>query len=268
MAEPYRVEAEWSRAVFGRRTGQAAAFFLPHLQPGMRLIDCGCGPGSITVDLAETVAPGAVVGIDIRADALEHGRQLTRERGVANVDFQEASIFQLPYPDGSFDAAWACAVIQHLDAPLDALREMRRVLKPGGVVGIVDGSSPVTFRYPTSPLLELWDGLRGRQLDPGAARRRPALELRALLREAGFARTAGSAQMAQEDGPPAGTLEDTRRVARNHLIRVRGAPGRTAVERGWVAEAELEQIAEELVAWGEHPDAVYARPVFTAVGWA
>ena len=70
------------------------------------------------------------------------------------------------------------------------------------------------------------------------------------------------------DGPPAGTGEDTRRVAQNHLIQLRRARGRLAVERGWVTGAELEQIAEALVAWGDHPDAVYARPVFTAIGWA
>ena len=69
-------------------------------------------------------------------------------------------------------------------------------------------------------------------------------------------------------GAPAGTHEDIRRVARNHLIQVRGLRGKTAVERGWVTEAELEQIAEALAAWGDHPDAVYARPVFAAVGWA
>lgn len=105
MAAPYRVDEEWSRTVFGRRTGQAATFFLPHPRAGMRLIDRGCGPGSITVDLAAAVAPGEVVGIDIRADALAQGQQLARERSLNNVEFQVADIFRLPFPDGSFDAA-------------------------------------------------------------------------------------------------------------------------------------------------------------------
>jgi hypothetical protein len=135
------------------------------------------------------------------------------------------------------------------------------------VVGILDGSSPVTFRYPTNPLLELWDGLREREATSSTGLRPTALTLRALLREAGFARTVGSAQMAQEDGPTAGTLEDTRRVAQNHLIRVRGLHGRRAVERGWLTGVQLEQIADALVAWGDHPDAIYTRPVFSALGW-
>jgi SAM-dependent methyltransferase len=264
----YQVDAAWSRDVFGSRTGAIAdLFFTPHLKPGMRLLDCGCGPGSITVDLAALVAPGEVVGCDIRADALAQGRQRARERGLSTVTFEVASVYQLPHADHSFDAAWACAVIQHLDAPLDALKEIRRVLRPGGVVGIVDGSAPATFRYPTNPLLELWDGLRLREAATGAAPQSTALRLRTLLREAGFVRTAAFANMGREDGPPAGTLEDTRRSAQNHLIRARGIQGRRAVERGWLTPDQIEQIAEALVAWGDHPDAVFARPTFMAVGW-
>lgn len=150
---PYQVDAAWSRAVFTRRSGRVGAFLAPHLRPGMRLIDCGCGPGSITVDLAAIVAPGAVIGIDRREDVLNDGRQLARERGVVNVAFAAANIYRLPYPDGSFHAAFSCAVLQHLADPRAALAEIRRILTPDGVIGIVDGSSPLTFRYPTNPFL-------------------------------------------------------------------------------------------------------------------
>ena len=265
---PYQIDEEWSRAVHARRTGGAGGFFAPQLRAGMRLIDCGCGPGSITVDLARAVAPGDAIGIDLRADALTQGRTLARERGIANLAFQAASVYQLPYADDSFDAAFACAVLQHLSAPVAALREIRRVLRPGGVVGIVDGSSTITFRYPTSPLLEAWDRLRVLQREHNEERSSDALQLRALLREAGFARTQASGQMATEAGLPAGSLEETRRVAEDHLIRLRGVLGELAVAQGWATRAELEQMAKALIAWGEAPDAFYARPSFTAIGWA
>lgn len=265
---PYQIDKEWSRTVHARRTGGAAAFLEPQLRAGTRLIDCGCGPGSITVDLAQMVAPGQAIGIDLRADALVHGRVLARERRIANVAFQAASVYQLPYADGSFDAAFACAVLQHLAAPVAALKEIWRVLKPGGVIGIVDGSSPITFRYPTSPLLEAWDNLRVLQREYNTGRSSDALQLRALLREAGFARTRASGNMATETGPPAGSLKETRRVAQNHLIRLRGVLGELAVAQGWATRAELEQMAKALIAWGEAPDAFYARPSFTAIGWA
>jgi ubiquinone/menaquinone biosynthesis C-methylase UbiE len=264
---PYRADAEWSRAVFARRTGQAAAFLAPHLRAGMRLLDCGCGPGSITVDLAQMVAPGEAIGIDLREDAVAQGRALARERMVANVTFERASVYQLPYPDGSFDAAFACAVLQHLAAPLAALEEMRRVLKPGAVIGLVDGSSTITFRHPTNSLLDKWDRLRTLEREHNTGRPSDALRLRALLREAGFARAQGSGSMATEAGPPAGSSEETRRVAEHHMIRLRGVLGKLAVAQGWTTKQELEQIASALMAWGEAPDAFYARPVFTAVGW-
>jgi SAM-dependent methyltransferase len=265
---PYQTDEEWSRAVFARRTGEAAAFLTPQLRAGMRLLDCGCGPGSITVDLAQAVAPGEAIGIDLRKAALMHGRALARERGIANVAFQAASVYQLPHADGSFDAAFSCAVLQHLAAPLLALKEMRRVLKPGGVIAIVDGSSTITFRYPTNPLLEAWDKLRGLQREFNTGRPSGALQLRVLLRDAGFARTRASGNLATEAGPPAGSLEETRKHARNDLIRLRGVLGELAVAQGWTTRAELEQMAKALIAWGEAPDAFYARPVFTAIGWA
>jgi SAM-dependent methyltransferase len=264
---PYRVDAEWSRAVFAQRTGEVAALLAPHLRAGMRLLDCGCGPGSITVDLARTVAPGEAIGIDLREDALAHGRALALERGIANLTFVAASVYQLPYPDGAFNAAFACAVLQHLAAPLAALKEMRRVLTPGGVIGIVDGSATITFRYPTNSLLDKWDRLRALEREHNAGRPSDALRLRALLREAGFARTQASGDMATEAGPPAGSLEETRRVAQNHLIRLRGVLGELAIAQGWTTKQELERIADALTTWGEAADALYARPVFMAIGW-
>jgi SAM-dependent methyltransferase len=234
----------------------------------MRLLDCGCGPGSITVDLAHAVTPGEAIGIDLREEALRHGRSLARDRGIANVTFQVANVYQLPFPDASFDAAFACAVLQHLASPLEALKEMRRILEPGGVIGIVDGSAPITFRYPTNPLLEAWDQLRVLEREYNTGCPSLALQLRALLHEAGFARAHASGTMGTEAGPPAGTPEETRRVAQNHLIQLRGMRGKLALAQGWATQQELEQMAAALMAWGEAPDAFYARPGFTALGWA
>jgi ubiquinone/menaquinone biosynthesis C-methylase UbiE len=265
---PYRTDEEWSRAVHARRTGAAGAFLAPHLRAGMRLIDCGCGPGSITVDLAQAVAPGETIGIDLRENALSHGRTLARERGIANLVFSAASVYQMPFAGGSFDAAFTCAVLQHLAAPGSALQEIRRLLKPGGVIGIVDGSSTVTFRYPTNPLLDAWDKLRVLEREHNTGRSSDALRLRALLQEAGFARTQASGTLATQAGPPAGSLEDTRKDAQNDLIRLRGVLGELAVAQGWTTRHELEQMAKAVIDWGEAPDAFYARPVFTAIGWA
>jgi len=267
---PYQTDDEWSRVVFGRRTSEVAGFLTPHLRAGMRLIDCGCGPGSITVDLAEILAQGEAIGIDLRESAVAEARMLARTRGIANVRFEVASVYQLPYPNASFDAAFICAVLQHLAVPLAAPKEVRRVLKPDGVIGVVDGSSTMIFRHPTNPLLEAWDRLRRleREYNTGRQSDEFALRLRALLREAGFVQTHASGNLVTEMGPPAGSIEETRRVAQNHLIRLRGVLGELALAQGWSTRQELEQMAEAIIAWGEAPDAFYARPRFTAVGWA
>jgi len=267
IERPYQIDDQWSRAVFLRRTGQVASFLAPHLRAGMRLIDRGCGPGSITIDLARIVAPGEVVGIDRRQASLSDARTFARERGVANVAFEVANVYQLPFPDRSFDAAFACALLQHLAAPLAALKEIHRVLKPGGVIGIVDGSSTITFRYPRNRLLEAWDRLRALQRAYNTGRPAEPLQLRTLLRGAGFARTQASGTLTTEAGPPAGSSEETRKAAENDLIRLRGVLGGLAVAQGWATQAELEQMAEALIAWGEDADAFYARPSFTAIGW-
>src|SRR5262249_5659158 len=90
---PYRIDDEFSRAVFARRTGEDSAFFTPHLHPGMTLIDCGCGPGAITADLAKMVAPGQAVGIDLRENALTQGRSSRSKEASRTSNFrQRASI--------------------------------------------------------------------------------------------------------------------------------------------------------------------------------
>jgi SAM-dependent methyltransferase len=121
-----------------RTAAQAADFLIPHLRPGMRLLDCGCGPGSISADLASVVAPGKVIGIDIEPRQLEVARTLAAVRGVDNVEFQLANIYDLPFPEASFDAVFAHTVVEHLAEPRSAFAEVRRVLKPGGIFGVRD----------------------------------------------------------------------------------------------------------------------------------
>ena len=121
-----------------RTAAQQAAFFLPHLLPGMQLLDVGCGPGTITVGLAKEVAPGDVVGTDLQPTQVEQARAVAAERGIANVRFEVGDAYRLPFPDRSFDAVFAHAVLMHLREPVRALAEMWRVLRPGGIVGVRD----------------------------------------------------------------------------------------------------------------------------------
>src|SRR5262249_54997913 len=122
------------------RTAQnSAAYLLPHLAPGMSILDVGSGPGTITVDLAARVAPGRVTAVEISDDALDLARAEAVARGQSNVDFLVADVNALDLADATFDVVHAHQVLQHLTDPVQALREMRRVCRPGGVVAARDG---------------------------------------------------------------------------------------------------------------------------------
>jgi SAM-dependent methyltransferase len=110
------------RPAHANRSAQShAAFLLPHLRPGMTLLDLGCGPGTITAGLAEAVAPGPTVGVDLIPPP---------PGDVPGVTFVSADVRELPFEDASFDAVFACCLLQHLADPLAALREARRVTRP------------------------------------------------------------------------------------------------------------------------------------------
>ncbi len=123
-----------------RTAADSAAYLLPELRPGQAVLDIGCGPGTITADLAELVGPeGRVVAVDTSAEVLERAAEYVAGRGpAAEVVFEQADVHRLPYRDGEFDVVHAHQVLQHVADPVAALREMRRVTAPGGVVAARD----------------------------------------------------------------------------------------------------------------------------------
>lgn len=142
-----------------RTAANSAAYLLPHLRPGLRLLDVGCGPGTLTVDLARHVAPGQVVGIDVAPDVVELARAHAHEPGgaAADVSFLVGDFRDLrPGPEDGFDVVHAHQVLQHLRDPVGALREMGRLARPGGLVAARDSDYSASVLSPAAPGLERW----------------------------------------------------------------------------------------------------------------
>ncbi len=159
-----------------RTADNSAAYLLPHLVPGMSVLDVGCGPGTITVDLATRVAPGRVTAVEISADALQLARTEANSRSQRNIDFAVADVHALDFPDGAFDVIHAHQVLQHVADPVRALREMRRVSHPGGIVAARDSDYAAFTWFPRVPALDDWLALyqqaaRANGGEPDAGRR-------------------------------------------------------------------------------------------------
>lgn len=251
--------ADASRFMAKRRAGTHAAFFLPHLRPGMDLLDCGCGPGTITIDLAEAVAPGRVVGLDIEESQLALARTRAAERGVRNTEFKAGSIYELPFADGTFGAVFAHALFEHLSNPVRALREIRRVLKAGGVAGVCSPDWGGFLMAPSTPVLEravaFYKEIQERNGgDPYVGRRLGALAL-----EAGFSRIKLTASYE--------CYEDLRAIAELLARRIEVSPtieGTATLERA--DASQIAEMARALRTWSAHPDAFFAQTWVAAVG--
>ncbi|KAI5306485.1 hypothetical protein KEM56_000663 [Ascosphaera pollenicola] len=137
-----------------RTIANSAAYLLPVLRSDMKVLDIGCGPGSITVDFAQRCPQGHVTGVEYIEDPLPDARSLAEAAGLKNVDFQTGDIHDLPFPDDTFDLVHVHQVLQHVDDPIHALKEMRRVCKPGGFVAARE--SDTLSWYPESEALSRW----------------------------------------------------------------------------------------------------------------
>jgi ubiquinone/menaquinone biosynthesis C-methylase UbiE len=240
-----------------------AAFFLPLLQPGMRLLDVGCGPGTITSGLAQRVAPGATIGIDTSASVIETARSLQAETRGQHLSFEIGNIYQHRFAAATFDAVFANQVLQHLQRPVEALRQMRALLAPSGVLGIRDVDWGSTTFYPENQgmrrFLELYYELAHRNGgEPNAGR-----YLRRWLREAGFVETrVSTSTVSYTDLIATSAWGDTfaERTLRSNLAD-------KALEYGIATRSELESIAAAWRAWGRDPDALFCFSHTEVVAW-
>ncbi|TDC36040.1 methyltransferase domain-containing protein [Micromonospora sp. KC213] len=233
-----------------RTAENSAAYLLPHLTAGMSLLDVGSGPGTLTADLASRLSPGRVTAVEPDPAVLDLARQEAARREVTNVDFVAGDVHGLHLPDATFDVVHAHQVLQHVADPVRALREMRRVCRPGGVVAARDSDYSAFTWFPSEPALDDWLTLyrrlaRANGGEPDAGRR-----LLSWARAAGFTdvtATAGTWCFA--------TATDRRWWADMWAQRVRESDlARQAVDTGAATRADLDRIADGWLRWAAADD--------------
>ncbi|MGC3993045.1 MAG: methyltransferase domain-containing protein [Propionicimonas sp.] len=233
-----------------RTAANSAAYLLPFLAPGMRVLDVGSGPGSITADLAALVDDGSVTALETSADILALTRAEIERRGITNVDYAVGDVHALAFADDSFDVVHAHQVLQHVADPVQALREMVRVCRPGGVVAVRDADYAGFTWYPASAGLDRWQELfhlaaRANGGEPDAGRM-----LLAWAHAAGCADvTASSSTWCYADAD-ARTTWGTMWADRI----TRTAIADQLLASGAATRAELEGIADAWRAWAADPD--------------
>jgi ubiquinone/menaquinone biosynthesis C-methylase UbiE len=242
-----------------RSASEYADFVLPHVTGSDRILDVGCGPGSITLGLAQVARH--VTGVDL-ADAdegFDEARAYAAAHGIENVEFREGSIYELDFPEASFDACTLLSMLETLDEPLAALAEVRRVVRPGGLVAASSIEyGGLILAGPDEPLLRRFYDLRLQIYEAqGDVHIHRGRELRGLLLAAGFERVEAWTTYFSY-----GNEERVRAFGQGRAADCQDEWYASGVaEHGLADQDEIDALERAWIRWSESPDA------FAAFAW-
>ncbi|OJJ47339.1 hypothetical protein ASPZODRAFT_96289 [Penicilliopsis zonata CBS 506.65] len=242
------------RAHTWRTARNSVAFVLPHVQPAMRILDLGCGPGSITVDLAAYVPSGHITGVDAVGSVLEQARALAQSRGVRNITFTTGDANALPFADGAFDLVLVHQMLQHVADPVAILREMKRVTQRGGLVAVREADFGGFIFHPRSAPLDRWMELYA------AVARRNGGEPHAGRRLHVWARQAGLTDVACSSSTWCYATRDEIQWWSGLWAErtVASSLAQTAEAHGLASADELAELSAGWEAWGEEEEAWFS----------
>jgi ubiquinone/menaquinone biosynthesis C-methylase UbiE len=228
---------------------------------GHTVLEAGCGVGSQTVPLARNSPKALITSVDVSEASLAEARRAVQAAGLGNVTFRQADIFDLPFAPETFDHVFLCFVLEHLPRPVDALRALKEVLKPGGSITVIEGDHGSTFFHPDSVfarrvircLVDLQEesggnALIGRTLYP-------------LLREAGFREVRVSPRMVYADESRPELVDGFTRKTFTAMIEGVRVP---SIASGLIGEEDFDRGVADLYRTAE-PDGVFCYTFFKAV---
>ena len=233
-----------------RRNVEAVAFhLLPHLRPGMKVLDCGCGPGTISVGLAKAVAPGELQGVDIEASQIAMAQAAAQAGGHDNAHFQVADGTSLPFADNTFDVAHCHAVLMHVPKLDQVLAELKRVLRPGGILSARE-SVLASYFFEPDPQGQLTQatGTFAKLLAASGGRPDMGKALKRVLLDAGFRNVCATASFEPF------SEEDDRTFLQGFIRNwfFSSKMKDPAVKYGLASEADFEAWGEALDTWRAH----------------
>ncbi len=238
-----------------------AAYMLPYLRPGLRVLDFGCGPGSISVGLAKYIDTGELHGVDMEESQIEIARSVARAIGRRNAIFHVGDVTDLPFEDGFFDIAHGHDILMHVPDTRALLTEIKRVLKPGGIIScreIICGSS---FAHPDFDVVRrLWEMFED-LLAANDAHPQMGKDMKTHILEAGFTNIRVSASFNTYNSPEEIHFVRYRAFEWLLLSEVTAA----AIKYGaWTEElsTQARAIADK---WIEHPGAFAATAYGEAI---
>lgn len=240
--------------------------------PQLKLLDVGAGSGTISASLAKYMPEGQVTATDISDEILGRAKLHADSVGVKNIQFQRANVYELPFSDSTFDITHAHQVLCHLDAPSDAIREMVRVTKPGGVVALRESEMKMWCIFPELPPLLRFHEIAAKTLVANGGQDKGGRQLVSWTMKAGVAREDITASFgtwcysAPEDRLPWGKPTQRILLAFNQLLtkylassmmeRLKNGQMRgKAIELGIATEQEIDDMIDAWDKWSKTEDA-------------
>ncbi len=229
---------------------------------GSRVLEAGCGVGAQTITLARNSPTASIISVDISEASIAEAEKRVAAAGLTNVEFRQADIFSLPFESDSFDHIFVCFVLEHLSRPVEALRILKDLIKPGGTITVIEGDHGSAYFYPESEAahkaiqcqVELQrraggNALIGRELYP-------------LLHEAGYRPVRVSPRMVYVDSSRPELVEG---FTRNTFTAMIEGVRESAIQAGIIEQHVFEKGIEDLYRTTE-PDGVFCYTFFKAFG--